>query len=174
MKTVLLDREGTIIVDPPFDRVDAIEKAQLLPNTLAALHLLATHGYGIIIITNQTNIAQGRLSEQDFWNLHAHILKMIEPSSITILKTYVCPHSADAGCDCRKPKSALLVQALKEFNLNSAETYMVGDRDSDVMAGMSAGTRTVLVKTGKHPTTAVPDYTAADLLDAAKHIVDNE
>jgi D-glycero-D-manno-heptose 1,7-bisphosphate phosphatase len=174
MKAVLLDREGTIIIDPSFDRVDAPEKAQLLPNTLAALKLLAQHGYGAVIITNQTNIAQGRLTEQGFWDLHKYILKLIEPSGITVLKTYVCPHSADAGCDCRKPKPALLLQALGEFDLDPTETYMVGDRDSDITAGRNAGTKTILVKTGKHPTAMEADYTAADLLDAAKYIVDSE
>lgn len=171
MKVVLMDREGTLIVDPPFDRVDAPEKVQLLPHTLSALELLAGHGYGIVIITNQTNIAQGRVSEAGFWNLHGKVLELIKPSGITVLRTYVCPHSADEDCVCRKPKPALLLDAIREFHLVRQHTFMVGDRNSDVVAGINAGTKTVLVKTGKHPTVAEADYTAHNLLDAAQYIV---
>lgn len=171
MKVVLLDREGTIIVDPPYDRVDAPSKIQLLPDSLPALKLLASHGYSVVIITNQTNIAQGRVTEDGFWVLHDIVLQLIGPSGIKVLKTYVCPHNADEGCDCRKPQPGLLQQAMHDFNLSPDETFMVGDRDSDIAAGQNARIKTILVKTGKHPTTANATYTVQNLLEAAQHIV---
>ncbi|HKR81434.1 MAG TPA: HAD-IIIA family hydrolase [Candidatus Saccharimonadales bacterium] len=175
MKAVLMDREGTLIVDPPFDRVDALEKIRLLADTLAGLELLAKHGYGIIIITNQTNIVQGRITEQGFWDLHDEIIRLIEPSGINIFKTYVCPHNAEENCICRKPKPALLLNAIRDFDLTPGETFMVGDRDTDIIAGINAGTQTILVKTGKHPTrSADACYIAENLLDAAKYIVSFE
>ncbi len=167
-----MDREGTLIVDPPFGRVDAPKKIHLLSDTLPALELLAKHGYGIVVITNQTNIAQGRLSEQGFWDLHDKVLKLIAPSGIKVFKTYICPHNANENCSCRKPKPALLLAAIHEFNLVPKDTFMVGDRDSDVAAGINAGAKTILVKTGKHPTsTTDADHTTKTLLDAAKYIV---
>lgn len=170
-----MDREGTLIVDPPFDRVDAPEKVRLLPDTFAALGLLAKQGYGIIIITNQTNIAQGRLSERGFWDLHARALELIKPSGIEVLKTYICPHNPTDNCICRKPQPSLLLTAIEEFDLDPNESFMVGDRDTDVAAGINAGTKTIFVKTGKHPVHSMEaDYTAENLLDAAEHIINSE
>lgn len=175
MKVVLVDREGTLIVDPDFDRVDSPEKVQLLPDTLKALTLLANNGYGIAIITNQTNIAQGRLTTEGFWQLHQKVLDLLEPSGIKVVKTYVCPHNASDDCTCRKPKPALLLEALEDFKLNPTGTFMIGDRDTDIEAGTNAGTRTILVKTGKHPIrTDSADFTADNLFDAARFIVDSE
>ncbi|MGH7158370.1 MAG: D-glycero-alpha-D-manno-heptose-1,7-bisphosphate 7-phosphatase [Candidatus Saccharimonadales bacterium] len=175
MKAVLLDRDGTLIVDRIGDRVDAIEKVELLPHTLDALAHLATHNFGIIIVTNQTSIAQGRINEDDFWRINNHMLEQFEPSGIEVLKTFVCPHDNGAGCACRKPEPGLLVEAVPEFGLDSQGTYIVGDRLSDVRAGINAGIKTILVETGKFPVVA-PEatYTAPHLLDAAKYIVANQ
>jgi D-glycero-D-manno-heptose 1,7-bisphosphate phosphatase len=171
-KVVLLDREGTIIVDPSYDRVDAPEKIKLLSNTLPALKLLATHDYKIVIITNQTNIAQGRITEQEFWHLNDLVLEKLKPSGITILKTYVCPHAVDEKCECRKPKPKLLLDAIAEFELNPSDTFMVGDRATDIEAGINTGTKTILVKTGKHEvSTDKATHTAPSLLEAAHYIV---
>ena len=99
MKAVLFDREGTLIVDPLFDRVDSPEKIQLLPDTLSALGLLALNDYCAIIITNQTSVAQGRISEQGFWELHDQVLDLLKPTRIRVLKTYMCPHSTSGDCE---------------------------------------------------------------------------
>jgi len=174
MKVVLLDREGTLVVDPHHDRVDAPEKIELLPQTLNGLAYLALHGFRAIILTNQTSIAEGRVTEQGFWNIHNEVLKQLKPSGIEILKTYVCPHNSSAGCLCRKPEPAMLNEAIEEFNLNPSDTYMVGDRLSDVEAGMNVGMKTVLVETGKRSVVSEEaTYTAAHLLEAAQYIVAN-
>jgi D-glycero-D-manno-heptose 1,7-bisphosphate phosphatase len=177
MKAVLLDRDGTIIVDPPDDRVDSVEKIRLLPSTVPALLCLAKHGYGIIIITNQTNIAQGRITEPQFWFINSVIVAYLESSGISVLKTYVCPHGTQDDCACRKPKPQLLLQAALEFTLNPRDTYMVGDRLSDIEAANNAKMKAVLVKTGKFPvvtSTNNTTYTADDLLDAAEFIVSHQ
>jgi D-glycero-D-manno-heptose 1,7-bisphosphate phosphatase len=171
-KVVLLDREGTIIVDPSYDRVDSPEKVKLLPNTLSAIKLLASHDYKIVIITNQTNIAQGRITEQGFWDINKLVLEKLKPSKIIVLKTYVCPHSVEESCLCRKPKPKMLLDAIAEFGLNPEETFMVGDRTSDIEAGKNAGTKTILVKTGKHKVTSDDaTYSASSLLEAAHYII---
>ncbi len=174
MKVALLDRDGTVIVDPDYDRVDSVEKVKLLPHTLDALGYLAANDYSVIFVTNQSSIGQGRINESEFWQIHDRVLKLIEPSGVNILKTYVCPHGPGDGCICRKPEPALLLEAAEEFGLDLLETYTVGDRLSDIGAGISAGTKTILVETGKRPVvSAEATYTAANLLMAAKYIVDN-
>lgn len=172
MKVVLLDREGTLIEDPNYDRVDAISKVKLLPGTLPGLSLLADNGFAVVIITNQTNIAQGRITEQELWDINSYIVNLLHPSGIQILQTYACPHNEDDGCSCRKPKRTLLQQAAKDFDFDLRETFMVGDRDTDVEAGINAGCRTILVATGKHPTDdKKSDYFAKDLEEAARIII---
>lgn len=171
MKVVLLDREGTLIQDPDYDRVDAISKVKLLPDTLPGLKLLADNGYTAVIVTNQTNIAQGRITEKGFWVINSYMIDLLQPSGIKILKTYVCPHNKDDNCICRKPKPALLREAARDFDIDLKTSFMVGDRDSDAEAGRNAGSKTILVATGKHPADkAKADYWAEDLLEAA-HII---
>lgn len=171
MKAIFLDRDGTIIVDPPDERVDTIAKIQLLPQTLEAFKFLAELEFAVIIITNQAGIAEGRITEQQFIIINNKVLDLLKPSGIRILKTYMCPHSSDDNCECRKPKSTMLLQAAKDFDIDLASTYMVGDHQSDIVAGINAGARTILVETGNKPVASdEATYTAANLLAAAQYI----
>lgn len=174
MKAILMDREGTLIVDPSFGRVDAISKVRLLPGTIQGLSLLATNGFSIAIITNQTNIAQGRITLEAFWQINEYVLGLLKPSGIQVLKTYVCPHNSTDNCECRKPKPFMIDNAIEEFGLERSQTYMVGDRLSDIEAGLKAGVKTILVKTGKQAvdtSKATISFIADNLLDASSYIV---
>ena len=172
MKVVLLDRDGTAIVDPPDRRVDRVEKVRLLPNTIEALRYLADHGFAIVFVTNQAGIAEGRITQTEFAVIHDRVKALLAPSGVTILQTYVCPHGPEDKCDCRKPKPKLILQALSEFNLDPESTYFVGDRQSDIMAGVNAGIKTVLVKTANVPVESKEaNYMASNLLDAMKYVV---
>jgi D-glycero-D-manno-heptose 1,7-bisphosphate phosphatase len=174
MKVVLLDRDGTIIRDPEDERVDKEAKIELFPDTIEALRLLADNDFSIIIITNQAGIAEGLLSEDDFFRINTKVIEMFAPTGIKILKTYFCPHQKKDECDCRKPSPKMLLEAVKEFNLNAADLYMVGDRESDIDAGIAAGTKTILVKTANEEIIAEQaTYTANTFLEAAKYILSN-
>lgn len=174
MKAVLIDRDGTVIVDPPDERVNTDDEIQLFPDTLESFKLLADNDFAVILISNQAGIAEGLLNEEDFYRLHNKVLDMLAPSGVKILKTYMCPHSPEDNCACRKPKPAMLLQAAKDFGIDLPSTYMVGDRQSDIMAGVNAGTKTVLVKTANTPvTSAEATYTAPNLLDAVTYIIAN-
>ena len=174
MKVALLDRDGTVIVDPQDERVDREDKIQLFPDTLESLKYLADNGFAVILITNQAGISEGRINDEDFYRIHDKVLEMLEPSGVKILKTYMCPHGPEDGCECRKPKPTMLLQAAKDFAIDLPHTYMVGDRQGDVMAGVNAGTKTVLVETANTPvTSAEATYTAPNLPDAVTYIVAN-
>ncbi len=171
MKAVFLDRDGTLIFDPEDERVDTTEKIKLFPDSLEALRLLATLDFGIFIITNQAGISEGRINEEEFWKIQKTVLEQLAPSGIKILKTYMCPHGPNDGCDCRKPKPAMLLQAAKEFDIDLENSWMVGDRESDILAGKNAGTKTILVKTANVPVESKEaTYTAPNLLDAVQYI----
>lgn len=171
MNAVFLDRDGTVIVDPPDERVDKVEKIKLFPDTLDALGKLATLDYGVIFITNQAGIAEGRITEDDFWRIQDKVLDMLASSGIKILKTFVCPHGPSDNCECRKPKPTMLWQAAEEFDIDLENSWMIGDHESDIQAGLSAGTKAILVKTANKPEeSGDATYTAPNLLDAVGYI----
>ncbi len=174
MNTVLLDRDGTVIKDPQDERVDTEEKIELFPDTIEALKYLADNNFQIIFITNQAGIAEGRITVEDFHRIHGKVLEMIAPSGVKVLKTFMCPHGPNDNCVCRKPKPKMILDALQEFNLDPKDIYMVGDRESDVNAGINAGTKTILVQTANVSVTAdQADYNAPSLLEAVKYIVEH-
>ena len=160
-----------MIVDPPDLRVDSIAEIELLPDTLMALTELSKLDFGVFLVSNQAGIGEGRITRDEFNAIEAAFIKMLEPSGIKILKTYVCPHKPEDNCVCRKPKPFMLLQAAKEFDIDLPASYMVGDRESDLLTGVNAGTKTILVQTGNSPvTSAEATYTATDLLAAARYI----
>ena len=171
MKAVFLDRDGTVIIDPQDERVDELEKINLFPDSIEALKLLATLDYGVILITNQAGIAEGRLDEAGFELINNKVVELLEESGVKILKTYMCPHVAADNCDCRKPKPKMILDAAKDFDVDLASSYMIGDHQSDVTAGLQAGTKAILVKTANKPEDSDDaTYTAPTLLDAIQYI----
>ena len=168
MNIVFLDRDGTVIVDPEDERV------ALFPDAIEALAYGREHDFAVVMVTNQAAIAEGKINEQDFMRINNIVLDMLAPSGVTILKTYMCPHGPNDGCECRKPKPTMLLEAAKEFDIDLTQVYMVGDRQSDILSGINAGTKTVLVKTANVPVeVSEATYTAPNLLDAVKYIVKN-
>jgi len=174
-KAVFLDRDGTVTVGvPTYERVDSLDKVQLLPSTLEALKLLATLDYLVFFVTNQAGLAEGLISWDEFNEINGKALDLIAPTGVNILKTYVCPHGEHDNCECRKPKPKLLFDAAKEYDIDLTNSWMIGDRPSDVMAGINAGTKTILVKSGV-PTVECEQATVTlpSLLEAVQYITWN-
>ncbi len=172
MRVIFLDRDGTIIKDPEDERVDSEEKIELFSDSIEALKFLAENNFSVVFITNQAGIAEGRINEQDFQRIQNKVLEILSPSGVKVLKTYMCPHVSEDKCECRKPKPTMLLEAIKEFNLDPKDLYMVGDRESDINAGINAGVKTILVKTANINVVAdQANYTAPNLLDAVKYAV---
>ncbi len=171
MRAVFLDRDGTTIVDPPDLRVDKMEKLKLFEDTISALQALAGLDYEVFLVTNQAGIAEGRLDGVEFKKINDKFIEMVAESGVKIIKTYMCPHAEADGCDCKKPKPGMLLQAAKDYDINLKNSWMIGDRQSDILAGVAAGTKTILVKTGNVPVvSAEATFTAATLTDAIKFI----
>jgi histidinol-phosphate phosphatase family protein len=172
MKAIFLDRDGTVNVGvPKYERVSSLDKVELLPNTVEALKRLAKLDYAVFFVTNQAGFSEGLITWDDFNAINNKTLELIASSGIEILKTYVCPHGENETCECRKPKPKLLLDAAKEYNLDLSQSWMIGDRPTDVMTGVHAGTKTILVKTGV-PTVESDQATATlpSLLEAADYI----
>jgi histidinol-phosphate phosphatase family protein len=175
MKAVLLDRDGTLIVEPPHERLQREQDIQFFSDTIEALRLLHDNGFTLIEITNQAGIGEGLITIDKFYDLDEIIKARLSDQGIQIAKTFVCPHKADDDCECRKPKPLLLEQAAQEFNIDLSRTFMIGDNESDVQAGRNAGAKTILVETGVHQVeTTQADYRAKNLLTAAQYVIDHQ
>lgn len=171
MRAVFLDRDGTVNAGIPYhERVDSVDKVELLDKALEGLSILATLDYMNFFVTNQAGLAEGLITQADFDAINNEVLRQIESSGIGIKETYVCPHGERANCDCRKPKPKLLKDAAMRYNIDLKNSWMIGDRLTDIETGISAGTKTILVQTGTVLDAPQATYIAKNLLDAAHYI----
>jgi D-glycero-D-manno-heptose 1,7-bisphosphate phosphatase len=176
MKIALLDRDGTVIVDPPDLRVNDIDEIELFDDSIEALRFLAENDFAVIFITNQAGIAEGVITEQKFWEVQSEVIKRLEPSGVKILKTFMNGEkSGPDATEWRKPGPKMLLSAAEEFDLDLSQIFMVGDNQSDIQAAVNAGCKGgILVKTANENVES-PNavHTAQNLLDAVHYIVEN-
>ncbi len=171
-RAVFLDRDGTIARDVNY--CSRVEDFEILPTVPEAIRELNQHNFKVIVITNQSGIARGYFSEETLQQIHDKMVTELGFHGAFLDAIYFCPHHPDTRCNCRKPNSANLIKAAKEFDINFKESYFVGDMQLDIEAGKRVGSKTVLVATGpKPPVTAphVPDYIAANLLECVNWII---
>lgn len=174
---VFLDRDGTINEDVGY--LGRPEELRLLPRAAEALKLLEGRGFKRIIISNQSGIARGYLSEEEVARVHSRLLQHLADEGGGVEGTYYCPHGPEEGCPCRKPEGGLVEQAAREHALDLRRSYVVGDKASDVLMAKRLGLRSVLVLTGKggeeleklRAEGMLPDYVAEDLFEAAWWII---
>lgn len=175
MRALFLDRDGTITVGvPTISRVDSVEKVALLPHVLEGLEVLAALNYLVFFVTNQAGMAEGLIDEATFNEINGEVLRLIEPSGIKITDTYLCPHDEKSKCDCRKPKPKLLLDASAKYDIDLSQSWMIGDRLTDIQTGINAGTKTILVRSGEIDSAPLATYEADDLLEVAKYITAQE
>jgi rfaE bifunctional protein nucleotidyltransferase chain/domain len=137
---VLLDRDGTLIRNVPF--LHDAAKVEILPGVIDALRKLQEAGYTLAIVTNQQGIGLGYFTLDDFIAVNQRLLRELGPHGIHIARIYFCPHSMSDDCECRKPAPGMILRAMREFGVGPEQTFVVGDQDSDLAAGESAGVRT--------------------------------
>lgn len=149
-KLALLDRDGTLIRDIPFLHDPA--RVELMPGVLDGLKALQDAGFTLVIITNQQGIGLGYYTEQDFIEVNRALLRQLEPAGIRVSRIYYCPHSHADHCECRKPGSLLLQNALTYYSAVPERCYFIGDSRDDCVAAERLGCRSVLVAQGTNPT----------------------
>lgn len=154
---VFLDRDGTIIHDREYlSRPDQVE---LLPGAAAAIRRLNDAKVPVIVITNQSGIARGLFSEEDFGRVTAHLDGLLAQAGASVRTTYHCPHlpSVTGPCTCRKPGTELFQRALHDLHLSPARALYVGDRLRDIEPARALGGRGVLVWGPRTPDTEVEE-----------------
>lgn len=170
-----MDRDGTINAGiPKYERVDSVDKVEILPDVLEGLRLLASLDYGVFFVTNQAGLAEGLITQQEFDAINQKVLDLIDASGIVVLETFVCPHGEQDNCDCRKPKPKLLTDAAEKYDIDLANSWMIGDRLTDIHTGINAGTKTILVQTGSLLEATEATYTAPNLHEAIKYLASHQ
>lgn len=163
MKTraLFLDRDGVINVDRGY--VYRIEDFEFCEGIFEFCNFFQEKGFLIFMVTNQSGIARGYYTEEDFRVVSAFVLAMFSEKKIKISKIYHCPHLKD--CNCRKPKPGMLLKAKSEFDIDMQNSFFVGDNLSDMEAGLNAGVGN-LVLIGSSPEKVQDFRSFSDLKEA--------
>ena len=163
-RVLFIDRDGTLIEEPPDNQVDALQKIRLVPGVIPALIELARNGYRFVMVSNQDGLGTAAFPEDDFRVCHEHVVGLFSSQGITFDETYICPHLPDAGCDCRKPRTGLLTRYLAETDIDIDASAVIGDRDTDLELAERIGVRGFLVDAaGGH------EHSWAGIVDALCH-----
>lgn len=175
-KAVFLDRDGTINIDPGY--IGNADLFKLQPNAAQGLRKLQDAGYKLIIVSNQSGVARGLIPKDELPRIHARMEALLAEHGVKIDHYSLCLHHPDERCGCRKPKPTLIYQAVRDCGVDPARSYMIGDRQSDLLTGRNAHCRgSVLVRTGLGNETVsrkehdYADFIADDLVAAADWIL---
>jgi D-glycero-D-manno-heptose 1,7-bisphosphate phosphatase len=167
-KFILLDRDGTL-VKLVHHLVDS-DQLELLPNSVNGLIVLRNSGFRFGVITNQSVINRGKITLEKVREINQKMVSLLISSGITIDFIYICPHTPNENCQCRKPKIANGIKAIREFNISIEESYMIGDMLTDVEFGVGLGMKTIQIAS-EFVKNCQADYLATDILDAANWIL---
>ena len=149
LPAIFLDRDGVIIKNRA-DYVRDWSHVHIFPKAIHALSNVNIKNHKIVIVTNQSAVGQGLISLETATAINNRLIEVIRNQHGKIDAAYLCPHTAEDECECRKPKPGMLLQAAQELSLDLKRSWMIGDAWSDVQAGQSAGVRgTIIVKTGR-------------------------
>lgn len=155
IKAVFLDRDGVINKNKD-DYVKNINELEFLPNIEKSIKKLNKKNFSVIVITNQSAINRGLTSISNMNMIHEKIQEQLHKHNAHFDALYFCPHTPNENCFCRKPNPGLLLQAIKEHNIEPKKSWMIGDRNSDILAGKKVGCKTILI---------TPDFNLENAVD---------
>lgn len=175
---VFLDRDGVLSVEKSY--VCSVDALELFPYARECVHAIHEKGYLAIVVTNQSGVARGYFTEAQLQEMNRHLMKETGVDAV-----YYCPHHEKGvvrayacQCQCRKPAAGMIWQACGDFGIDMADienSYMVGDRASDIQLGRNAGLTTVLLESGygtqRLEQQVTPDHICMDLIDFTRNIL---
>ncbi len=135
-KALFLDRDG--VINRNYGHVHTIDKFIFRKGIFELTKYFLEKGFLIFIITNQAGISKGLYTQNEFLKLTEWMITQFNNRGIIVTKVYYCPHNISNNCNCRKPKPGMIIQALKEYNINTKQSFLIGDKMTDLQAGKSA------------------------------------
>lgn len=145
---VFLDRDG-VLNENRADYVRSWEQVVILPGVFEAMQRLAASPFVVVVVTNQSAVGRGLLTEETLAAIHQGIVREVQQAGGRIDAVYACPHRPEDGCTCRKPQPGMLLQAAQDLDIDLERSYLVGDAVSDMEAAVAAGSHPVMVRTGR-------------------------
>ncbi|MEI6056067.1 MAG: HAD family hydrolase [Lentisphaerota bacterium] len=181
-KACFLDRDGVLIEEKIY--LASISDVYIFPETYDALKLLKDDGFKIIVVTNQAGVAKGYYDESTIPMIHEEIDRQLALAGVGVDAYYYCPHHPKGKvqeyaikCDCRKPAPGMILQAVNNFDIDLAKSFLIGDKMSDIGVAENAGCLGILVKTGhgKEHITKAQDagiIVKENILEAVKYFLE--
>lgn len=161
IEAVFLDRDGVINYNRG-DYVKNIKEFKIIPNVPRAIRLLNLANIKTVIVTNQSAINRGLLSIKVLDKIHSFLKDELQKYDAKVDAIYFCPHKPEDNCDCRKPKSGMILQASKDLGINCSNSLLIGDGESDMLAAKNVGMESILIQTN------------GDLLEIIESILHND
>ena len=180
-KAIFMDRDGTIVEDVGY--MNSPDQIRFIPGSIEAIKMLYQAGYKVVVITNQAGVARGLVTEDMLQTIDKTMHKWILNGGAHLDGIYYCPHHPEHGvypykqtCECRKPHPGLIKRAKRDLEIDLTQSFMIGDKATDVEAGKRVGIKTVFVLSGhgneeKSRITEKPDHVSPNLLDAVKWVL---
>jgi D-glycero-D-manno-heptose 1,7-bisphosphate phosphatase len=182
-RAVFIDKDGTLIKNVPYNIDPALITFE--EGVVDGLQMLQENDFKLVVISNQSGIAHGYFTEEEFARACQSITDQLRNSRVLLEGFYYCPHHPDGAndryrsiCTCRKPQPGLLVKAAKDLDIDLSDSWMIGDILDDVEAGKRAGCKSILINNGNETKWILspkrtPDHIAVNFFDAALFIINN-
>jgi len=168
-KAIFFDRDGTIIEDIPY--INNTEYSTLIEGVVPSLKLFQRMGFLLVMISNQSGIGKGFITHEQFEEVHKKVISMLKKEDIFLDDFYYCPHKDEDNCTCRKPSPEMIINTSKKLNINLTNSFMIGDKLTDIETGKNAGCKTVLLNNKPEYTISIkPNFVAKNWWEIENYI----
>lgn len=171
---IFFDRDGTLIQEVDYKDGSGHKSARnpsdvvFLPTVLDALKKISSYHFKIIIVTNQSGISRGLYTNHQLHEVNYHMVQSMRIMGATIDAIYWCPHLPEDYCTCRKPSPKMLIRAASDWNIDLTKSWMIGNTETDILAGINAGCKTILVSGRSR---IQPNHTVRNMIEAVGIII---
>jgi imidazoleglycerol-phosphate dehydratase/histidinol-phosphatase len=168
MKVIFLDRDGTIIAEPPDEQVDSLEKLEFIPGVIQGLRLLQNRGYVLVMVSNQDNLGSSSYPKEKYEIVQNKLMQLLNGEGIQFNAVLVCPHGANENCVCRKPKTGLVDEFIRINEVDLLHSFVFGDRETDVQLARNIGCKVIRLTSDKF---THADFKTKNFIEACHYII---